>query len=779
MNNQFKGTIGLDIRDSKPDWTPYEAPRAPAGSPNVLYIVWDDVGFGAFDIYGGVIETPNMKRIADMGVKLTQFHTTALCSPTRSCLLTGRNATSNGMACIVEASAGFPGISARIPFENALISEVLSERGWSTFAIGKWHLAPEEECNTASTRRNWPVGRGFDRYYGFLGGESDQYYPDLVSDNQFVEPPYSPSEGYHLSKDLADQAIRCIRDTKSIAPDKPWLLYYCPGAGHAPHQVPKEWADKYKGKFDMGYEKLREVILANQKKMDLLPQNMELPSINPNSDVKGPDGQPWPQLDTVRPWESLSTEEKRLFSRMAEVYAGFLSYTDYHIGRILDYLEDSGQLDNTIIVALSDNGASAEGGPNGLVNENRFFNGIPDNMQQNIKYIDELGSERTYNHYCTGWAMAFNTPFKMWKRYSSYEGGIADACVVAWPKGIKARGETRNQYIHAIDVVPTLYEYLGIEPPSEVKGYTQSPIEGISFKTALENSNADTGKHVQFYSMLGTRGVWYKGWHANTRHPALSGWGKFEKDEWELYYLEEDRNQMRNVAQKYPDKLEFMKNLWFAQAGRFKGLPLDDRAALELLNAPRPLPSEPRDRYTYYPDTSAIPEAVAVNLRGRSYSIAARVDIQSPEARGVLFAHGGRFGGHSLFINNNQKLCYVYNWLGEKEQKLVAEMAIPQGECTLGIRFRLEGREGPSPKGVAALYINNNKAAEATIITQPGKFGLGEGLTIGRDVGQPVASDYQTPFAFKGGIIKQVIVDVSGEPFRDLEQELRGMLMRE
>lgn len=779
MGRQFSGTINLDIRESRPDWTPYEAPKASPGAPNILYIVWDDVGFGAFDCYGGPIQTPSMKRIADMGVRFTQFHTTALCSPTRSCFLTGRNATSNGMACITEASSGFPGFNGRIPLENALLSEVLSEKGWSTFAIGKWHLTPEEECNMASTRIRWPLGRGFDRYYGFLGGETDQWYPDLISDSHPQEPSHSPKEGYHLSMDLADRAISFIRDNVSIAPEKPWMLYFCPGAGHAPHQVPKEWADKYKGLFDMGYEKLREQTLSIQIKMGLIPQGTELPPLNPNNDIKGPDGQPWPQLDTVRSWESLSENEKKLFCRMAEVYAGFVSYTDYHIGRILDYLEQSGQLENTIIVAVSDNGSSGEGGPNGSVNENKFFNGIPDNLEDNMKHLDVLGSEKTYNHYCTGWAMAFNTPFKMWKRYSGYEGGTADPCIVAWPKGIKARGEIRHQYTHAIDIVPTLYDCLGIDPPEQVKGYTQSPIEGISFRSALDDGNAKTGKEMQYYSMLGTRGIWYKGWHANTRHAALSGWGKFENDEWELYNLDQDRNQTRNIALQNPEKLEFMKDLWFALAGRYKGLPLDDRSAVEVLTAARPQPAAPRTRYVYYPDASVIPEAVAVNIRGRSYNIAAHVNIQSLEARGVLFSHGGRFGGHALYINNDLKLCYVYNWLGEKEQKLITNVKIPTGESILGVRFRKEGMEGPSPKGEAALYINDNKVTEAQIITQPGKFGLGEALAIGRDAGQPVASDYQSPYSFNGGIIKQVIMDISGEPYRDMERELRGMLMRD
>ncbi len=778
MSMQFKGTISLDIRDSKPDWTPFIAQQAPENAPNVLYIVWDDVGFGAFDAYGGPIETPAMKRLADAGVRLTQFHTT-LCSPTRSCFLTGRNATSNGMAGITEISSGFPGNCGRIPPENALISEVLSENGWSTCAIGKWHLAPEEETNVASSRRLWPLSRGFDKFYGFLGGETDQWHPTLVSDNHPQRPPLSPDEGYHLSQDLADQAIRFVRDTTAIAPQKPWFLYFCPGAAHAPHQAPKEWADKYAGKFDEGYEVMRETILARQKEMGLIPGTVELPPLNPNVDVTGPDGQSWPELDTVRPWNSLSEDEKKLFRRMAEVYAGFVSYTDHQIGRMLDYLDQSNQLENTIVVVVSDNGSSGEGGPNGSVNENKFFNGIPDTIEENIKYLDVLGSEKTYNHYCTGWAMAFNTPFKMWKRYSGYEGGTADPCIVSWPAGLKPRGELRHHYAHAIDIVPTLYECIGIEPPASVKGYSQRPIEGVSFRNILENSEEASGKTAQFYSMLGTRGVWYKGWHANTRHPALVGWGAFEKDEWELYNLENDRNQMHNLASQYPEKLEFMKNLWFAQAGRYNGVPLDDRTAVELFTAERPQPTPPRDRYVYYPHTAPVPEAVAPNIRGRSYNIAAQVTIHHAEARGILLSEGGRFGGHVLYVKDS-KLCYVFNWLGERMQKLVSDRDVPtSGKCSLGVRFRAEGREGPSPSGMAALYINDTIVAESRIITQPAKFGLDGGLVVGRDAGQPVSNEYSSPYEFRGGEISQVIIDVSGEPYRDMERELRSMLMRE
>jgi arylsulfatase len=776
---QFRGQINLDVRDSQPDWKPYEPARAKEGSPNILYIVWDDVGFGALSCYGGMIEAPNMQRIANMGLRYTQFHTTALCSPSRSCFLNGRNATSNGMSCITEGATGYPGGNGRVPFENAMISEVLAEQGYNTYHTGKWHLTPADESNAAATKQRWPLGRGFERYYGFLGGETDQWYPDLVYDNHPVAPPDKPENGYHFGKDITDKTIQFIRDAKVIDPDKPWLTYYCPGAAHAPHQVFKEWADKYKGVFDEGYEKYREKVLENQKKMGLVPQDTELPPLNPYAETTSPDGKPWPELDTVPPWDTLSDDEKRLYTRMAEVYAGFVDYTDAQIGRILDYLEETEQLENTIIVVVSDNGASGEGGPTGSVNENKFFNGIADSLEENMKLIDELGSTKTYNHYPTGWATAFCTPFKMYKRYANYEGGVADPCIVAWPKGISARGEVRHQYIHAIDIVPTLYDCLGIDPPETVKGYTQRPIEGASFRHTFDHADAAPPRETQFYTMLGTRGVWYKGWHAATVHPAIAGWGNFAKDRWELYHLESDRNQLHDLADQYPEIVEQMKNLWFYEAGKHNGLPLDDRPPVEMLTSPRPEAAKPREHYVYYPNCAAVSEHVAVDIRGRAYNIVAELSIQTPEAEGVLFELGSRFGGHSLFIQD-RKLHYVYNWLGELVQHLVSNQEIPTGDQKLGVRFRPDDKEGASAVGEAVLYFDGQNVGSQRIRTQPGYFGLcGVGLTVGRSEGQAVSEEYEPPFTFRGGTIKHVLVDVSGERYRDLVKEAQAMLARD
>ena len=928
MAKQFNGKIALDIRDSVPDWEPYAEPKAPKGSPNILYLVIDDTGFGAWEMFGGRIKMPNLARIAEKGLVYTNFHTTALCSPTRSSLLNGRNATSNGMSCIEEATTGFPGNNGRIPFENALIPAVLGEKGWSTFALGKWHLLPEEEANMAANKRNWPVGRGFERYYGFLGGETDQWYPDLVYDNHLIEPPYGPDmenteNGYHLSKDLVDKAISFVQDTTAIAPTKPWLMYFSPGANHAPHQIWPEMIlkygynttlegseeDNYKfietSVFKDGYEVYRKEILENMKALGIFGDEVLKPTeINPHNegvldekydgnltedDIIGvPEGKEWPQTDYVRPWESLERKEQALFIRMAEIYAAFSTYTDEQIGRLLDFLKDTDQFDNTIIVAVADNGASAEGGPNGSVNENLFFNDIPDELEKNLELLQKLGTLETYNHYPTGWAWGFDAPFKYWKRWSGYEGGSATPFMICGPditklkkdpnkkpeditvthkdedgnvtrEDIVYRYEYRKQYIHAVDVVPTLYEMCKVEPPEVVQGYTQNPIEGISFaytfnpefgkdenKYAYKLDDRNTLKptkvrETQFYSMLGTRGIWYKGWHANTIHaPVPSNWSNFEKDTWELYCmdgdealgLDPDPTQSTNLVDErylklHPNKrealeakLELMKNIWFLQAGLYNGVPLDDRSTSEVLGTPRPQltvtpfeDGESEFSYTYYPGGSEIPEAVAPNIRTRSYAIKATVDFSNVEdlstVEGVLLAHGGRFGGHSFYIHEG-KLCYVYNWLGQKQQKITCDLDLSsiklKRKVELSVKFTKEGdtldpnAEGANPDlgsstvGTVELFIKGDAQAtsnegqvfegyEDKFLTQPGKFALsGEGFNIGRDAGQPVSSDYEheIPYEFEGATIKKVVVTIYNDAADvDTDKLFLGMLIRD
>lgn len=774
MAKRFNGVINLDIRDSTPDWTPYVAEKAPAGAPNVLIVLYDDTGMAAWSPFGGRIEMPTLQRLADNGLLYSQWHTTALCSPTRSCMLTGRNHHQNGFATIAEAANGFPGYNCHIPMENAFLAEVMRERGWNTFWIGKNHNVPIDEWDMGGTKRNWPLARGFDRFYGFIAGETNQWYPDLVEDNHYVDQPYGPEDGYHLSKDLADKAISFIRDSRQSQPDKPWFTFFCPGANHAPHHAPKEWIDKYKGKFDDGYEAYREWALARMIEKGVLPEGTDLTPMNPM-----PEGT-FSEDDLVRPWESLSDEEKRLFARMAEVYAGFSEYTDHQVGRIIDYLEESGQLDNTIVVYCADNGASGEGSPNGSVNEQKFFNAWPDDINENLAMIDKLGNPETYNHYPTGWAMAFSTPFRMFKRYS-YQGGVADPLVISWPKGIKARGEVRHQYHHVIDIVPTVLECCGLEFPQYVNGYEQTPLPGVSMRYSFDAADAPTVKKVQYYEMLGTRGLWHEGWKAVAVHgPIPVDIGHFDQDRWQLFHTDEDRSEAHDLAEKYPEKVEQLVNLWFEEAGKYDVLPLSDVGILEALSLEIHAPVPPDGTYVYYPDTLEVPERSAADTHGRSYRILAEVEVTDPDAHGVLFAHGSRFGGHSLFVKD-QKLFYVYNFLGLKPEQELSSNGIAPGRHILGVEFTKEnvGEHGES-HGTATLYIDDKAVAHAPIRTMTGHFALaGEGMCIGRDSGDSVSSEYTPYFPFTGGRIVRVEVNVGDDQYIDLERHLAAAMSRD
>src|SRR6201991_5163567 len=536
MAARFSGEVALDIRDSVPDWSAFLDQQGPKDAPNVLVILYDDTGCAAWSTYGGRITMPTMDRLAKNGLTYSQWHTTSVCSPTRSTMLTGRNHHQNGFGTIAESAAGFPGYSGHIPPENATIATMLRDAGWSTFWVGKNHNVPVDAFDIGANRKHWPLGLGYDRFYGFIGGETNQWYPELVEDTPFGAQPYPPEDGYHFSKDIADKAIGFIRDTKQSRPDKPWYMWYCPGANHAPHHAPKEYIDKYKGLFDDGYEAYREWVLARMIEKGVLPPNTDLTELNPMESGTFVEG------DSVRPWGSLSEDEKTLFSRMAEVYAVFSEYTDVQIGRVIDYLEESGQLDNTLIFYCADNGASGEGSPSGSVNENRFFNGYPDDIASNLAMIDKLGSPDTYNHYPTGWAVAFSTPYKMFKRYSQYAGVSCDPLIIHWPKGIKAKGEMRHQYHHCTDIMPTILECCGIEMPSAIDSIEQSPLAGVSMRYSFADANGQTKKETQYYEMVGTRGIWHKGWKAATVHaPAPADQGNFDKDVWQLFNLEEDR----------------------------------------------------------------------------------------------------------------------------------------------------------------------------------------------------------------------------------------------
>lgn len=773
VTEPFRGVIKLDIRDSVPDWTPYELTKAPDGAPNILIVLYDDTGLAAWSPYGGRINMPTLDRLADSGVTYTQWHTTALCSPTRSTFLTGRNHHVNRCASITEGSMGFPGAAGRLPAECATIGQVLQDNGYATMWLGKNHNVPVEDLSPGGSRSEWPLSKGFDRFYGFLGGETNQWYPDLIEDNHAIEPPYSPEEGYHLSKDLADQALRMLRDLRSSAPSKPWFMWFCPGANHAPHHSPQEYIDKYKGVFDDGYEAYREWVLARMVERGVVPEGTELTPLNPMpADVAN-------EADYVRPWAELNEDEKRLFCRMAEVFAGFSEYTDVQVGRIVDFLEQTGQLDNTLIFYCADNGASGEGTPNGSVNENKFFNGYPDSLDENMAYFDELGSPETYNHYPTGWAVAFSTPFQMFKRYAQFAGGTCDPLVIHWPKGIKAKGEMRHQYHHSTDIVPTILDTIGLEMPKVYRGVEQYPLNGVSMRYSFDDAQAPTTKKRQYFAMLGTRGIWQDGWKAAALHAPISGKGHFDADRWELYHVDHDRAEARNLADQHPDKLQELITAWFAEAEANFVLPLDDRPAVEQINDERPQGEPPRSRYIYFPDTSPVPESTAVSIRGRSYKILADVEVTA-SSEGVIFAHGSRFGGHALFIKD-RRLHYVYNFLGIKPEQTFVSPELEPGQLTLGVEFIREGAgEHMESVGTAKLFVGQQVVAQGPMRAQIGPFTLcGDGLCVGYDSADPVSRSYPPGFPFTGGRILGVGVDVSADQYLDLERQAAAAFARD
>jgi len=776
----FQGKIELDVRDSVADWDAFLPSKPPKDAPNVLVVLYDDTGMAAWSPYGGRINMPTMDRLAKDGLTYTQWHTTALCSPTRSTFLTGRNHHLNGFATISESSTGFPGYNSHIPSSNATMANVLRDAGWSTFWVGKNHNVPIDEWTAGASKKNWPLAQGYDRFYGFIGGETNNWYPSLAEDNHYIDQPYLPEDGYHLSKDLADQALKMIRDVKQTEPDKPWYLWFCPGANHAPHHAPQEYIDKYKGKFDDGYEAYRDWVLERMKEKGILPDDTELTPINPM-----PEGT-FTQTDEVLPWDTLSDEQKNMFSKMAEVYAGFSEYTDAQVGRIIDYLEESGQLDNTLVIYCADNGASGEGSPNGSVNEGKVFGGYPDSLEDNLRLVDKLGSPDTYGHYPTGWAAAFSTPYKMFKRYT-YQGGVCDPLVIHWPAGITAKGEIRHQYHHSVDIVPTILEACGVEFPDTYNGIEQTPLSGISMGYTFDaEPDAPTQKQTQYYEMLGSRGIWHEGWKAVAEHGPTSGMSGFDKDVWQLFHTDVDRSEAHDLAAEHPEKLEELKALWLEEAKANKVLPLND---LQIIGNAKDFetfvgmefhqPAPPSGQFVYYPGTSEVPERSAANVHGGSYKIAAEVEF-TPDTEGVIFAHGSRFGGHALVVKDGE-VHYVYNFLGIPPEDRVSAPVPTSGRHIIGVEFIKESvGDYREPKGPVKLYIDDQQVGEAQIRTVLGHFSLcGEGLTIGRDSADPVSSLYGHGFDFSGGEISKVVFDIADDAYVDLEAHLAAAMARD
>lgn len=774
QGDTFKGKLGFTMAESKPFWR--MPPRPAEGSPNVLMIVLDDVGYGHLGCYGSPIETPNIDRLADTGLRYNNFHTTAICSATRACLLTGRNHHTNGLGMISELSQGYPGYDGIILPSRGFLSEILHEKGYINFALGKWHLVPVEEGTASGPFDRWPLGRGFDRFYGFLGAETDQFDPDLVYDNHSIEPEKDPNKPYHLTEDLTNKAIGFVRDLRVVDRTKPFFMYYCPGATHAPHQVPADWIDMYKGKFDSGWDAYRELVHQRQLELGILPAGTELS----------------PRPDWVKAWDVLSADEKRLYARQMEVFAAFLSHADHNIGRLLAALEELGDLDNTMIMFVSDNGASGEGGFFGSFNENLLFNGIPDSLDANLVHYDEWGTENTYVHYATGWTMAGNTPFKRWKR-NVFNGGIADPFIVSWPKGIAARGEVRTQYSHAIDLVPTVLETLGIEPPLMLKGIPQEEIIGASLSATFESAEAEEVRPTQYYEMYGSRAIYNEGWKAVTYHPIpgipADGPGDtnlpFVRDQWELYDLSRDFSECHDLAAENPDKLQELIGLWFAEAGKNNVLPLHSHQ----MKGQRPKPYPARDLYVYYPGSSRIDNEAAVNVRMRPFSVVAHAVIPEGGAEGVLIAQGGRFAGWSLFVHDG-RLVYEHNFVGLERYRVTSDVTIPAGRVTLGFEFAITGQFEITPeltamdiKGVSGegrLFINDTMVGCGNIEkTVPFGWSLsGEGLCCGFDSETPVSDLYHSPFRFTGDL-ERVIVSVSGQPYENVAMEVRQAFLKQ
>ncbi len=748
----FPGRVGASLEESTPAWP--ISPRAPDGARNAILVVLDDVGFAQLGCFGSDIETPSFDALARRGLRYNNFHTTAMCSPTRACLMTGRNHHTAGMGGITDMALGFPGYHGRIPKSCAFVPDVLRRAGWATFALGKWHLAPSDELHAGAPRDRWPLGQGFERYYGFIGAETDQWAPSLIVDNRIIS--FTPPADYHLTADLVDRAIEMISDLRAADADKPFFLYLAFGACHAPHHAPREWIDRYRGRFDHGWDAWREQTHARQLELGILPKGTAL--------TERP---AW-----VQQWENLPADERGLYARMMEVYAGFLSHTDHHLGRLLNFLDETGETARSAILALSDNGASAEGGPNGSVNEGLLFNGIPDDLADNLKHIDALGSPTTYPHYPWGWAMAGNTPFKRWKR-ETHEGGVADPLIVAGP-GIADPGAVRPHFLHAIDVAATLLDLCGVEMPRMLDGVVQEPVAGRSFLATLTDPGAATIRETQYFEQFGSRAIVHGPWKAVAWHcmgikyqPGDDHGRPSSEDVWELYRIDRDFSENRDLAAEYPEKLREMQDLWWAEAGRFGVLPI---VPLRMFAHDRPPAIPLRQRYVLRPGAAPVPESVAAATKLRPHSIVATVEIPKHGAEGALLAHGGRFGGYSFYVQNG-RLRYTYNFGGLEETTIESSTTIPDGRSTLAAVVT----PGEATSVEVELSIDGRVVGKGRIArTMPFRFALvGAGLTCGYDDGAAVSANYEAPFRFSGAL-HAAIIDLGGTPIVDLLAEVES-----
>ncbi|TWU34533.1 Arylsulfatase [Novipirellula aureliae] len=753
--DRFGGVINLSAKDSKPYWPPNVVP--PKDAPNVLLILTDDQGFGIYDTFGGIIPTPNMDRIAKTGLRYTQFHSTALCSPSRAAIITGRNHHSVGFGVIAEQATGFPGYDSTIGTDNATIGRILQENGYATSWFGKNHNTPDYQYSVAGPFDQWPSGMGFEYFYGFMGGETDQWTPWLFRDHTQIFP-WREQPGYNLVTGMADDAIRYLHQLEAAAPEKPFFLYYAPGATHAPHQPTQEWIDKMKGKFDMGWNELRKQIFANQKRLGVIPADTVL--------TDWPDGQAEFGGAKLPKWDTLTDTEKKLFARQAEVFAAYVAYTDHEIGRVIQTVEDLGKLDNTLIIYVSgDNGTSAEGSTIGTPFDMAAIQGINIPVEDQMKYYDKWGGPETTPHMSVAWSWAFDTPFKWTKQVASHFGGTRQGMVMSWPGHIKDAGGIRPQFHHFIDVVPTILEATGVKAPKMVDGIAQKPIEGISMAYTWDKANAKvpSKRTTQYFEMFGNRAIYHEGWIATTTPPNapwFMGEGKFPDVvngyNWELYHIDEDFSESNDLAAKYPEKLRELQELFLVEAAKYQVLPLDNSILPRILAA-RPSYTAGRNEFVYTTELSGLPNGDAPNILAKSYSITADVEVPEGGGDGMIVTCGGRFGGYGLYLLKG-KPVYVYNFLGINDYRWAGEQTLTPGKHTIMFDFKYDG-PGMAKGGSGKLYVDGKEVFGGTIPHSiPAILTIDESFDIGMDTRTGVNDkDYQLPFRFNGKIDKVVV----------------------
>ena len=742
----FQGKIGKTIAESTPWWP---EPKLGKGLPNVVLVVLDDTGFSHLGCYGSTIATPNIDALAAGGLRYTGFHTTALCSPTRASLLTGRNHHAVGMRAISNFDTGFPNMRGAIPKSAATLADILRNNGYATFATGKWHLAPMAECTAAGPYTNWPLQKGFDRYYGFLQGETDQFSPELTSDNHFVDPPRTP--GYHVSEDIVDRSSDMIRDLVSLVPERPFFLYCAFGAMHSPHQAPKAYLDKYRGKFDAGWDIVRNEWYERQKALGIIPPNTKLA----------------PRNRGVRPWDELSENEKAFAARLQEAFAAMLEHTDHQIGRLVSFLKAVGRFDDTLFIVMSDNGASQEGGASGVLDELKWFNGMREDVDEAIKRLDDIGGPNSHCNIPWGWAQAGNTPLK-WYKQNTHGGGVRDPLVMHWPNGIAAKGEIRTHFCHAIDIAPTILDVLKIEPPEIVAGVKQMPVHGVSLKPVFDAPSAALRHDAQYFEMLGHRGIWKDGWKAVTHHPS----GKsFDEDRWELYRLSEDFSECDDLAETEPKKLAEMIDLWWREAKANGVLPLDDRGAMMLFRASmRPgLPSS-RNRFVYYPPVSHI-VADACPSAARGWTAILSLDHSENAQDGALVARGSINSGFVLYLRAGY-LVFDYNAFHEYT-RIIARAPLSSGAHEV----HLTVDRAPDGSGQVSLAVDGREVGSGRI---PRLLFMisSTGMDIGRSL-SPVNGEYSAPFTYQGRIDKVIFEIPEGMPRGEVKAQVRAEMTKQ